>query len=58
MTATLLQHPAATNQYADAMAVAKALSPEEGVFLFSASELTSRAQTIPRQFSGHSSLMQ
>jgi ornithine decarboxylase len=52
MTATILQHPAQTHHFADAPAVAKAMMPEEGVFLFSADELTSRAKQFLDHFPG------
>jgi ornithine decarboxylase len=52
MTATLLHHPAQNARYADAAAVAKALQPEEGVFLFSSDELTSRARQFLDHFPG------
>ena len=52
MTATLLHHASHNIRFADAAAVAKALSPEEGVFLFSADELKSRARQFLDHFPG------
>lgn len=52
MTATILHHPLQNARYADAAVVAKALQPEEGVFLFSADELTSRARQFLDNFPG------
>jgi ornithine decarboxylase len=52
MTATILHHPQHNTHFADAPAVAKALQPEEGVFLFSADELTSRARQFLDNFPG------
>ena len=51
MTATVLKHPAAAT-FADAPAVAAALQPEEPVFLYSASELKSRARQFLDHFPG------
>jgi ornithine decarboxylase len=51
-TATVLKHPAHNQQFADAKAVALALQPEEPVFLFSASELKSRAKQFIDNFPG------
>jgi ornithine decarboxylase len=52
MPATILQHPANNQNFADALAVSEALSPEEALFLFSASELTSRARQFLDNFPG------
>jgi ornithine decarboxylase len=52
MTATILKHPAKPHHFANAMAVAEALQPEEGVFLFSAEELTSRTRQFLDHFPG------
>ncbi len=52
MTATLLHHASHNIRFADAAAVAKELSPEEGVFLFSADELKSRARQFLDNFPG------
>lgn len=51
-TATVLKHPATPKTYSDAMAVAKAFAPEEPMFLFSASELRSRAAQFTKHFPG------
>ncbi len=51
-TATVLKHPSHNQHFADAMAVVSALKPEEPVFLFSASELKSRAKQFIDNFPG------
>ena len=51
-TATVLKHPAHNQHFADAKAVVSALHPEEPVFLFSASELKSRAKQFIDNFPG------
>ncbi len=51
-TATVLKHPHHNQHFANAMAVASALKPEEPVFLFSASELKSRANQFIDNFPG------
>jgi ornithine decarboxylase len=51
-TAQILRHPTAKTHFADATVVAKQLAPEEAVFLFSASELTSRAHQFRDNFPG------
>ena len=52
MNATILHHPAQPARHADAAVVARTLQPEEGVFLFSADELTSRARQFLDSFPG------
>jgi ornithine decarboxylase len=52
-TATVLKHPQHNQHFADAIAVTSALQPEEPVFLFSASELKSRARQFIDNFPGH-----
>ncbi len=52
MTAKIIPHPSKNAHFADAAAVALALAPEEGVFLFSADELTSRAKQFIDHFPG------
>ena len=51
-SATVLKHPAHNQHFADAKAVVSALHPEEPVFLFSASELKSRAKQFIDNFPG------
>lgn len=52
MTATVVMHPAHAKPFADALAVAKALHPEEPVFCFSPAELKSRARQFIDNFPG------
>lgn len=52
MTATIVLHPAHSKPFADALAVAKALRPEEPVFCFSPAELKSRARQFIDNFPG------
>jgi ornithine decarboxylase len=51
-TATVLKHPSHNQHFADAKAVVSALQPEEPVFLFSATELKSRARQFIDNFPG------
>jgi ornithine decarboxylase len=51
-TAAVLKHPSHNQHFADAMQVASALKPEEPVFLFSATELKSRAKQFINNFPG------
>jgi ornithine decarboxylase len=51
-TAAVLKHPSHNQQFADAKDVVLALKPEEPVFLFSASELKSRARQFIDNFPG------
>lgn len=52
MTATVILHPAHSKPFADALAVAKTLHPEEPVFCFSPAELKSRARQFIDNFPG------
>jgi ornithine decarboxylase len=52
MTATIVKHPAHARPFADALAVAKTLHPEEPLFCFSPAELKSRARQFIDNFPG------
>jgi hypothetical protein len=52
MTATVVLHPAHSKPFADALAMAKTLHPEEPVFCFSPAELKSRARQFIDNFPG------
>jgi ornithine decarboxylase len=51
-TATVVLHPAHSKPFADALAMAKTLHPEEPVFCFSPAELKSRARQFMDNFPG------
>lgn len=51
-TATVVLHPAHSKPFADALAMAKTLRPEEPVFCFSPAELKSRARQFIDNFPG------
>jgi ornithine decarboxylase len=53
MSVTALKQPAQPVVFADAVAVAQTLAPEEAIFLFSASALQKRARQFLDHFPGH-----